>query len=151
MREVFPTCVSIYIRVVTNFKKVFLKMLKMSLKIEQSQISRRIWGIPLIFGLFMLINSCDVCNTSSPDGGNSSEKIYYTAISANNTTPDIYSVNKNGTGISKLISDGIVFSSPSNDLKICFLRKNDEGIGELLVYNPGNGIYQSIVKGKRIV
>jgi Tol biopolymer transport system component len=121
-------------------------MLNMSLKIEQSQISRRIWGFTLLMCLFMLIYSCDTCDISGSDGGNSDEKIYYTAISSNNLIPDIYSINKNGTEIKKIISDGIVFSSPSINRQICFMRKNIQGIGELYLYDSDNNIFHLITK-----
>jgi Tol biopolymer transport system component len=121
-------------------------MLKTSLKIGQSQTDRRIWGIPLIMCIFLLLNSCDTCNTSGLNGGNSDEKIYYTAISANNSIPDIYSINKNGTGIKKLISNGVAFSSPSTNRQICYLRKGSEGSGELYLFDSDKVTEQLIAK-----
>jgi Tol biopolymer transport system component len=94
----------------------------------------------------MLFSSCDTCNNTGPEGVNINEKIYYTAISANNPIPDIYSINKDGTSVTKLISNGIVFSSPSNNSQVCFLRKGTDGSGELYLFDIEKSTYQLIAK-----
>ena len=100
----------------------------------------------IISVISLIVISCDTCEISGPENDNANEKIYFTAFSANTEVPNIYSLSKNGTNPKVLVSNGIIYSQPTDIGYICFLRKSSSGNGELYLYNITDSKLQLITK-----
>jgi Tol biopolymer transport system component len=91
----------------------------------------------LIVSMFFVINfyGCDPCTGTNPEENNSSKYIYFSSVPINSTLPNIYRVNYDGTRIIEILKNGIIFSPPSKDNKICFLRNMDDSKKAVFICN----------------
>lgn len=79
--------------------------------------------ILLIILSFVLVGCCNVCEpTDTNSNGNKDNRIYFTAFSLNLNNPVIFSCYEDGKDIKELINNGIIYSSPSDNGKICFTK-----------------------------
>ena len=86
----------------------------------------------------MLLASCDVCDMPSTtgDGIDEDNNIYFTAIPAGNSSPSIFYSDNEGLRITELVKDGILYSAPSENNYVAFMRKNKlTGIDTLMLKN----------------
>lgn len=82
----------------------------------------------VFYALVCSLNSCDTCD--SPSGGTGETKledrIFFTSFPINSVIPIIYSVANDGRSVSQHFSNATLFSSPSSNGKIAFLRYDKE-------------------------
>jgi hypothetical protein len=96
-------------------------MLKKDLNIANYKTMILIMGI--IF-LSLIISSCENCTNPDNGGINPDEEIFFTASPIGSEFPNIYSTNPKGDVINSKISNAMVFSSPSVNGTVAFIRKN---------------------------
>lgn len=79
----------------------------------------------LLFSLLFLI-SCDTCGTENSGNGSQGElHIYFTALPLNGSVPSVYSCRPDGSDMKEIINNAIIYSAPSDDGTLAFLRKED--------------------------
>lgn len=77
----------------------------------------------VILGLFCSLTACDTCDSSGSGGdGNADNIIYVTAFPLNGLTPTVFTVDMDDYTTTPLISNATIYSPPSADGKIAFLR-----------------------------
>lgn len=72
----------------------------------------------------LLVSSCDTCVQNSGDGKDKENTIYFTSLPVNGVLPNIYEIDDKGGGMKGIISNAIMFSSPSSNGRIAFVRKD---------------------------
>ncbi len=121
-------------------KKVF-KILFNSNTYFTKKSKEKILIIFIINIIIFAFYSCEICNNTENNTGASEEEIYFTASPENSKYPNIYKTTPQGNMINNIISNAIAFSSPSNNGKIVFIRKNEiDGSNNLFIsdYNGAN-------------
>lgn len=85
----------------------------------------------LLFIFLVFLVSCDTCGTDNSGGdGNKELRIFFTAVPVNGTIPSVFSINPEGNDLKEIISNAIIYSPPSDNGKIAFLRK-ENGVNSL--------------------
>lgn len=96
---------------------------------------KEIWKLPLI-GIFavLMFLACDPCRYDTfyhlPEGD-----IYFTALPVNSYEPSIFQISLNQTNPREIIKNGKIYSPPSQDKKIVFVRDNSTGSQDVIVAN----------------
>ncbi|OGU10475.1 MAG: hypothetical protein A2X61_08740 [Ignavibacteria bacterium GWB2_35_12] len=83
----------------------------------------------ILFAAFFVIAGfygCDVCDLGESKDKDAND-IFFSAVSLNGTIPGIYAVSPDGSKLREIIKDGVLYSGPSRNKMIVFLR---EIIGE---------------------
>lgn len=80
---------------------------------------------------------CDPCKINGPDNAKFHD-IYYDALPLGGNSPEIYGVNFDSTGFSRLVENGILFSEPNNEGMMAFYRNKAGGSNALLYMNLAN-------------
>jgi hypothetical protein len=81
-------------------------------------------------------NTCD--NGNGPGSGEPELAVYFTSLPLNGTTPAVYRALPDGTEQTEIISNGIIYSPPSDNGMIAFLRK-ENGINNLYTFDRNSG------------
>jgi Tol biopolymer transport system component len=89
----------------------------------------------LVIFLALLSAACDTCTGIEGKGTTPDEEIYFSATPINGEMPNIYRTDVQGSYVESVIINGMTFSSPSNNGKIAFIRKNVDGKNSLFVAN----------------
>lgn len=76
----------------------------------------------LLTGIFAI--ACDPCANVNGNGDNFENRIFFSAPPANGLKPAIYAISTDGTDLDQIVADGQIFSPPSDNHKIAFLRKD---------------------------
>ena len=87
----------------------------------------------LVISLAFFSVACEPCTGIKGNGTTPEEEIYYSATPINGEMPNIYRTDAEGSYIESVIINGIAFSSPSNNGRIAFIRKNDDGRNNLFI------------------
>ncbi len=102
-------------------------------------MDKRIKIFSIIFGIIgvALLSSCDYCPTNTNNPIREEGDIYFTVfpvnvISINSTTPSIYRISSDGKNMREVYKKARIYSSPSNDKKLVFMRLNDDGSQEII-------------------
>lgn len=109
--------------------------------------SRRTKGFHLFlfYASILLLFGCDPCNYEqvylSPEGD-----IYFSALPANSSTPSIFQIDLRTNTTHEIIKNGILFSQPSLDKKIVFIRNNPYG-GQDVILSNIDGSKQKVIAG----
>lgn len=104
----------------------------------------------ILFILLLGLHSCDTCEISTSGGDNSIQKIFFTAAVTNAEGTAIYSINKNLTGLSQIIENGIIYSNPSNTGFFTYLSINNKNEKELYLFDLNNNSSKFITKESAI-
>lgn len=93
----------------------------------------------------VLFLSCDPCRYDNlytfPEGD-----IYFTALPVNSSEPSIFQIDLNQTNPREIIKNGKLYSAPSRDKKLVFIRDYPSGSQDVVVSNI-DGTNQRIVAG----
>lgn len=92
----------------------------------------KIKNIIIISLLGFIVSSCDVCNNSDTNIGENSSYFYMTSIINSNEEPNIIKIDTETGEFYTLIDNGRIYSPPSINNRIAFLRKSN-GIQYLLI------------------
>lgn len=99
----------------------------------------------LLFSMILLLFGCDPCNYEQvyeiPEGD-----IYFSALPANSSIPSIFQVNLSTNTSHEIVKNGILYSSPSLDKKIVFIRNNPYG-GQDVILSNIDGSKQKVIAG----
>lgn len=107
----------------TKLKKV-LKIKQNIVKPTQNVGSQLLY---ILFSFLILVSivSCDLCTGIDNGGNDPEEEIYFSAIPENSEYPNIYKIGSVGESVKNIISNGIIFSPPSTNGKIAYIRINE--------------------------
>ena len=79
----------------------------------------------VILGLLCSLTACDTCDPLGSGGtGNDDNIIYVTAFPLNGLTPTVFTVDMDNFSTAPLISNATIYSPPSANGRIAFLRHN---------------------------
>ena len=98
---------------------MFEKVLKFVIKV--SFIRKKF----ILFAAFFVIAGfygCDVCDLGESKDKDAND-IFFSAVSLNGSVPGIYAVSPDGTNLREIIKDGILYSGPSRNKTLIFLRE----------------------------
>ncbi len=107
---------------------------------------RHVWKTFLIvIDFVVLLFACDPCKYdniySFPEGD-----IYFTALPVNATEPSIFQIDINQSNPKELIKNGKLYSAPSRDNKLVFVRDYSTGSQDVILSNI-DGSNQRIIAG----
>jgi Tol biopolymer transport system component len=117
------SCVNIVMKKCKN-KKTFLKCGKFPVRV----------ALVAFFVNWVLNCGCDPCKINGPDDAKFHD-IYYDALPLGGNSPEIYGVNFDSTGFSRIVENGNLFSEPNNDGMMAFFRSEAGGSNALLYKN----------------
>lgn len=88
----------------------------------------KILKILFSFIIFLVINSCDYCNTGGYLAPEESD-IYFSSSGVNSTTPGMFRINKDGTKFSEILPNGLLYSPPTKTgiKKLAYLIDDPSG------------------------
>jgi hypothetical protein len=101
----------------------------------------------LLMGIltFPIFTSCDPCRYddiySIPEGD-----IFFNALPVNSSEPSIFQIDVNQSNLREIIKNGKLYSPPSRDKKLVFVRDNPTGSQDVIVSNI-DGTNQRIIAG----
>lgn len=99
----------------------------------------------VLVSITLLLIACDPCNYDQvnpiPEGD-----IYFSALPANSSTPSIFQIQLSSNVTHEIVKNGILYSSPSVDKKIVFIRNNING-GQDIILSKIDGSNQRIIAG----
>ena len=91
----------------------------------------------LFFGILMLCQlawGCyDPCSGSGSGAGGSKGDIYFTARPINGEIPSVFRISPKGSGLMQLIENGSIYSPPSENGLLAFLRDDPVGNDSIIV------------------
>ncbi len=83
---------------------------------------------------FSSLTGCNTCDSPLGTGSNNFEdRLFFSLYPLNSFTPAIYSINSSGRNFELLAENAILFSAPSRDGRIVFLRF-DQTLGKNIIY-----------------
>ncbi|MFN3307009.1 MAG: hypothetical protein ACK42Z_07475, partial [Candidatus Kapaibacteriota bacterium] len=96
---------------------------------------RYVWKTAIIVVNFViLLFACDPCKYedmySFPEGD-----IYFTALPVNSNEPSIFQIDIDQSNPKELIKNGRLFSAPSKDNKLVFIRDYSTGSQDVILSN----------------
>jgi hypothetical protein len=80
---------------------------------------------------------CDVCNVGESKDNDATD-IFFSALPLNGDTSSIFAVSTDGSGLRKIANDGVLYSGPSRNKTIVFLKEHAP-VDTLLYYMKTNG------------
>ncbi|MCX7909635.1 MAG: hypothetical protein N2560_08990 [Ignavibacteria bacterium] len=101
----------------------------------------------LLLGILSILisNACDPCSYDNlytiPEGD-----IYFTALPVNSSEPSIFQIDINQTNPREIVKNGKLYSPPSRDKKLVFVRDYASGSQDVIISNI-DGTNQRIVAG----
>ncbi|MCX7879553.1 MAG: hypothetical protein N2517_02725 [Ignavibacteria bacterium] len=111
------------------------------MKIEAKKLQIYFFLVLLTFSII----SCDTCRYNEvfpiPEGD-----IFFTAVPVNSNEPSIFQIDLNQKNTYEIIRNGILYSPPSSNKKIVFIRNNPGGTQEVVIANI-DGTQQKVVAG----
>lgn len=77
--------------------------------------------------ILVTISGCDVCTNNDTEGKPQFGDIFFTAVPLAKDIPSIYSIKPTGDNLREIVSNGVLFSNPSNNGKLAYLRFTELG------------------------
>ncbi len=102
-------------------------------------MEKRLKILTIILGIIgaTFLSSCDYCPTNTSNPIREEGDIYFTvfpvnAQSINSMIPSIYRISTDGKNMREVYKKARIYSSPSKDKKLVFMRLNDDGSQEII-------------------
>ncbi|MGQ9818653.1 MAG: TolB family protein [Candidatus Kapaibacteriales bacterium] len=108
-------------------------------------LSRRFENFNLFFpfALILLLFGCDPCNYEQVNVISEGD-VYFSALPANSSTPSIFQIDLTTNTTNEIVKNGILYSPPSLDKKIVFIRNNLSG-GQDVILSNIDGTKQRVI------
>jgi Tol biopolymer transport system component len=99
----------------------------------------------LIFSVIFM--ACDTCDSPVGNGGDdSAHHLYFTALPLGSESFNVYRADENGNNITEILQNAYSYSPPSFNNILAFVRKDENSLNELIIYNINSGNIQEIDK-----
>lgn len=117
---------------------------KMKEASPQSKKLFSFFGI-LILSSLLINGCCDPCENGTGPCCPEGDEIFYTAKPLNSEVPGIFAVSPDGSSFRTVVKNGILFSRPSENGKLVFLRNDPQGNDSIVMVDLDGSNLEGIV------
>jgi hypothetical protein len=95
-------------------------------------------SLVIILAFLVFLTSCNNCDTgNNPNSGQPELGIYFTSLPLNSSIPTVYRIDPEANDIKLILENAVIYSPPSDNGKIAFIRRSQE-LNDLMLFDINN-------------